>query len=200
MPSENFRRPLATVPMGRLIEMNVAHRPDEVLITSGSWQSVGPAGVGFVWGAIASAVWVSANRALFVPFAIAEPMLAEKMFWANGTVVGTDSIDVGIYTTEATPVRLVSGGGTLSAGISTVQEVNITDTVLLPGAYYMAMVCNSATTATFLRWAPGHLGMCRLAGMAEMAAAYVLPSTATLAAISTLYVPFFGVAGRVLAA
>jgi hypothetical protein len=196
MPSENWRRPFATVPLSELVDVGGAHRPDEVLISSVSWQACGADHVGLQTGAVGSAVWPSANRAIYVPFEIGQPFLAQKMAWANGTVVGTNSLDAGIYDEAGT--RLVSSGGTLSAGASTLQEVDITDTLLRPGQrYYMALAMNG-TTATVLRWAPAHLNIIRLMGAFDQDTAYTLPSPFVPDAMSAAFFPLFGVAGRVL--
>ena len=145
-------------------------------------------------GAGASAVWPAADRAIFVPFYLSERMTATKMFVANGAAV-SGSLDLGIY--DAAGTRLVSSGSTAQAGITTTQVVDITDTTLSPGTYYMAMAMDNITGTT-LRSAPSlifHKSM----GIAQQASAFPLPATATLAASASTYIPFMGVSFRTVA-
>jgi len=73
----------------------------------------------------ASGTWGTANKAYFYPFRLIEPFIVQKAFWLNGTTVGTDSIDIGMYRmTDFSTGRLNlirSTGAILSAGASSLQ-------------------------------------------------------------------------------
>ena len=53
------------------------------------------------WGQVATGAgtWPVANLAMYIPMKIAYPITVAQMFWING-VVGTNSVDVGVYTSQ----------------------------------------------------------------------------------------------------
>lgn len=122
--------------------------------------------------------WPLANLALYLPFVISVPTTIVKMFWLNLGTVGTDHVDVGIYDSQGN--RLVSSGSTLTSGASAVQTVDITDTLLEPGLYYMAMA-RDATTDNFSGNSSTGAPAPRAAGVYEQTSAFPLPSAATFA-------------------
>lgn len=90
---------------------------------------------------------VNQNTAYYIPFVVETPLVAQQMAWENGaTLNGT--VDVGLYDAEGK--RLVVSAANTQTGASVLQVANITDTVLLPGLFYMALASSSAT-ATFMR-------------------------------------------------
>lgn len=95
----------------------------------------------------ASAVWPTANTAIFVPFVVNSPIVVVKMGILNGATV-SGNVDVGIYDDQQN--RLISKGSTAQSGVSAVQSFDITDTSLLPGIYFMAL-CVDNVTATVYR-------------------------------------------------
>lgn len=135
-------------------------------------------------------VWPAADRAIFVPFTIEAPITVTRMFTYN-SITASGNIDVGIYTLDGT--LIVSSGSTAMSGTVTLQAFDITDTLLAPGAYYMAMACSSGT-ANFKASNTALLG--GMAGVVEMAAALPLPATATFASLTSSYVPCFGMSQR----
>lgn len=136
-----------------------------------------------------AATWPTANKAFYLPFRLAYPVIATKMFWLNGATVGTNAVDVGIY--DQAGNRLVSIGSTTTSGASTVQTVDITDTTLNPGLYYMAMAVNGTTDTSF-RTAPT-APMSRMLGIYEQTSAFALPATATFAVATAAHIPFIGI-------
>jgi len=170
-------------------------RPNEHIITPLSYCANGVDMAGMVTPNYASATYPSSNLALACPFEIAGSFLVRKVFWFNGTTVGTNNVDVGVYDESGT--RLVSGGGTLSAGASGTQEVDVTDTLLKAGRYWLAYVQNG-TTLTPIMSASG-IALLRSMGCAQMATAYPLPTTFVPAAIANANFPLMGIASRVLA-
>lgn len=135
-----------------------------------------------------SLAWPAANDAIFVPFNLSFPILAKRMAVANGAAVGGNS-DAGIYTLDGR--LIVSSGAILQAGTSVVQFLDIADTYLGPGRYYMAL-SNSGTTGRYIRWSY-NVGYEQLAGMLKAASANPLPASATLATVTATYIPLFGI-------
>lgn len=198
MPTSAFTSALARTPLSALrgIVMSLeAPRFNEHIITPMSFCSIGVDMAGFVAPVIASATYPAANRALACPFAIAAPFLVRKVFWWNGTTATTDSIDVGVY--DEAGARLVSGGGTAVSGAASTQEVDVTDTLLEPGRYWLAYAQNG-TTATPQMTTAGLVHL-RAMGCAQMASAYVLPATFVPAAVAAANFPIMGIASRTLA-
>ena len=100
-----------------------------------------------------SAAFESANRAVYFPLIVPATCVVRRVWWVNGTVVNASyNVDVGIYSSVgyAPGVKLVSSGSTAQGTASEVQFADVTDTVLSPGAYWLAITCSS-TTATFFR-------------------------------------------------
>jgi hypothetical protein len=145
---------------------------------------------------VASAVYPAANTAYFYPFSIAAPSLITKLATSNGTTA-SGNLDIGLYAEDGT--RLVSTGSTAQAGTSTLQVVDITDVLLGPGVFYLALAMDN-TTGTIFRCAPGGgvTQYMQLLGIAQMASAFPLPDTATFAAMAADTILGVGAAMRVL--
>lgn len=135
-----------------------------------------------------TAAWPSSNLALYIPVKIAYPYTAVKMFWANGSTVGTNHVDVGIY--DAQGNQLVHSGSTLTSGTNATQIVDTTDVTLQPGLYYLAMAMDG-TTDTVGRFFPAAT-ICRAIGVLSQVTAFALPSTATMVGTTTNYIPIIG--------
>ena len=130
--------------------------------------------------------WPTANKAYFIPYSVGGIVTVRKMFVLNGPTL-SGNIDVGIY--DRNGVRLVSIGSTAQAGVSIIQEFDITDTLLVPGLYYLACAMDN-TTGQVEIVGPG-LAQGMSMGIAEEASAFPLPATATFAPISgTTRIPF----------
>src|SRR5262249_28090905 len=133
-------------------------------------------------GSGGSAAWPANNRAIYVPFELDHPMLVVRMWVFNG---GTTSgnLDVGLYSADGT--RLVSAGSTAQSGTSQIQMIDITDTMLDRGAFYMAL-SSSTTSATFMRFNGGAANDWLLwGGLQEGLGSVALPATATFASNQT---------------
>ena len=135
-------------------------------------------------GATASAaIWPTANTAIYMPVILQVPATVFRM--AFYVAVQSGNIDVGIY--DELGNRLVSSGSTV-VDVAGIQIVDITDTPLTPGVYYLAMCCDNIT-ASFHRVSPG-TNFLRMAGMVSQAVgAVTLPNPATFAAGVTGYAP-----------
>lgn len=130
-----------------------------------------------------SATWPTANRITYVPVPCPGPFTLTKLAFENGTAV-SGNLDIGLYTPEGT--RIVSTGSTAQAGIGLWQEIDVTDTQLAPGWYYLAAVLDN-TTGTHLRLASSGVAK-RLYGMMEELA-FPLPASATFTACTQGNIP-----------
>jgi hypothetical protein len=134
--------------------------------------------------ATAGSAWPGANRALYLPSVIEQVVT----FKAISFIVTTQSgdLDVGIYNEAG--VRLVSSGSTAVAAPG-VQVVDIADTTVGPGVYFLAM-CVSNTTAAFIRVnnaSPGAMQACSI--QQQSLGSVELPATASFASPANAYFP-----------
>ena len=143
----------------------------------------------------ASVAWPSANLAIFVPVLLGERCIAYKMVVGAGSTAA-GNFDVGIYDSGGN--RLVSSGAT-AKGASVEHVADITDTVLGPGLYYLAMAADGTNNYSMVNpsgTSPIPLQKARLYGTLEAASSYTLPSTATMVARTTAPVPLIAVLTR----
>jgi hypothetical protein len=156
--------------------------------------SLGPAISGgnqtFSTGAI-SGTWPANDLALFYPFTLYDWATAyQLLFWVGATSSG--NIDVGIYDSQGH--RIVSSGSTaMSATVNTVQELNIADTVLPPGDYFIGVVCSTTAGTVFRALSTDEVALPNYP-VYEQASALPLPSTAT-PVLSTQASPIVAVCG-----
>lgn len=159
--------------------------PPHAVITPASVCS--PMGGGTLAGnqfTVLTNAWTTANMACYIPFVLEVPVTVYQIGVENGATLG-GAFDVGIYDNGGN--KKVSSGSVTQAGASAIQLANITDTPLDPGRYYMAMSTNS-TTATYRSSVfARHFRTC---GCQQQGTAFVLPATATFAALTTAVVPF----------
>jgi hypothetical protein len=100
-----------------------------------------------------SATHPSANIAFYYPVSVPVLCVARRVWWANGdTVSSSYNVDCGIYADSGyQPAGLLASSGSTAQGTALeIQFVDITDTVLTPGRYWIAISCSS-TSATFIR-------------------------------------------------
>lgn len=142
----------------------------------------------------ASAAWPAANRCIFVPFVVYTPLIAVKMGIRNGSTA-SGNFDIGIVDDQQS--RLVSAGSTAQAGTTAVQSIDITDTALVPGVYYMAL-CMDGTTGTTFAWATP-LGEARASGvLSQSVGAVAIPNPVAFAAAQDAYIPSMFLTTRTL--
>lgn len=132
--------------------------------------------------------WPAANTAIYVPFEVFQPYPVAKILISNGTSVN-GNVDVGIY--DIGGARLGSSGSVAMAGVSTVQNIDLPDLVLLPGLHMMAMATDSATS-TFGGIAVGtnDFQIAQGWGIFQQASAFPLPNPATFAAYTSIMIPY----------
>lgn len=144
----------------------------------------------------ASAAWPTANKAIYVPFELDEEVEVLQFWWQNGTTVGTDNVDVGVYDESGT--LMGKTGATLSAGAAAAQTVTVANLTLPAGRYYLA-ISVSGTTATFRAIAAGLTAYNSFLGILQQLTAHPLPATGSWVPVKVTgndYIPIFGISTR----
>lgn len=196
MPTSSIVRGLGRV-SPRQYRFPASYRPHAPLIgpfspeADGSSHSLG--------SSLTFVAWPAANRRIGYMFCLAEPYLVRKVWWWNGTVGGSNTLDVGVFTEDGNTL-LVSGGPVTAAGAApSIQEVDCTDTLLPAGRHWCVAVCNGSTTQVGVCGVSA-LGLTRCTGYAQHAASGATLSTsgafvpAAMGSANTLFV--FGIANR----
>ena len=137
-----------------------------------------------------STTWPTANKAFFLAWELLAPYTVRRLWVYNGAAV-SGNLDVGLYSHDGT--RLVSSGSTAQAGTNTLQLMDVTDVLLAPGLYYLALCLDNTTGAVMS--APATLANAARGG-AQMLTAFPLPTVATLATVSAGQRPHFGLTSR----
>lgn len=141
----------------------------------------------------ASAAYESAQRAVYFPITVPIVCVAKRVWWANGaTTTGGATIEVGIYSDGPykPSTKLISGSATQGTA-NQIQFVDVTDTTLAPGRYWLAILSSSATNTTLFRSAGG-LGAIMSTVKFLEAGLGSLPTTATPAVSTGTSVWVFG--------
>lgn len=164
--------------------------PVPPLDTISTWYSM----FGKTTGLWASTNVTTANRAFYVPVIVPEGCTARKVFYVTGgTTTGAANVDMGIYNTSGT--RLVSTGSTAynQNNNNTFTVIDIADTALTAGLYYLAFVISSVSNVHIRRIDLGVMGQASAGVLAE-SSALPLPSTATWVIPTTdQLVPLIGI-------
>lgn len=165
-------------------------RPREVI---SPWSELS---IGGMLGAAISTIGVgtvypAANRALFIPFILPRAWLVTQAVVGGGSTTG--NCDLGVY--DHAGNRLVSSGS-VAKQTNAETVANLTDTLLLPGSYYMAIAADGVQQ--YVAVAPAQIGYLQAMGMKQMATAFVLPATATFATVATSFVPVMALWGTSL--
>ena len=125
-----------------------------------------------------SRAWITANAAVFIPFRISSPIVLAQLFIYNGATL-SGNFDVGIY--DAAGTKIVSTGSTdqTTGTINLLRVVDITDTLIGPGVFYLAAAMDNIT-GTMMGILGGGLNS-RSMGCVQTATAFPLPATVTFA-------------------
>lgn len=147
--------------------------------------------------ASASGAWVSANDPLALPFVLRKGGTVTQLGWLNGSAAG-GGVDLGIYNTSW--VRMISTGAQTGSGNTAWQWIDVTDTPLAAGRYYLAMSRDNITASRQLF--VNHTALASLMGLMgcqdSATDAYPLPDPLTNMALCTTFtrVPICGIAFR----
>lgn len=140
-------------------------------------------------GSMASGIFPAANRVIYIPFRLPQPLVVQQLYCINGSAV-SGNVDVGVYTLDGT--KILSSGSTAQAGTNQKQLFNVTDTLLGIGAYYMGLTLDNIT-GTFFRFAPTVQAVLTMFGLlAENPAGFGLPANASFASLADAYYPQCG--------
>jgi hypothetical protein len=121
----------------------------------------------------AGGAYPSAERAIFSPVWVPQASIVTQIAWRVG-FASSGNVDVGIYDEHG--VKLVSTGSVAVGPINTTQLVDVTDTLLMPGAYYLALVADDDTARFFRSTGSGQ----RTIGVMSQDSAFPLPATANM--------------------
>lgn len=169
-------------------------RGGEIVISTAGFQSLGVP-LAAMRATVANVAWPSANVLIAVPFTVPEPVTLTKLWWLNNALPA-GNLDIGIFLEDGT--RVVSSGSTAMAGAQTCQVVDITDTTIARGRYYVGLVCDTVSTNTFAVYNPA-AGICQALGVVrDTAAAPPLSTSANPAAFvvtTHAYIPIMGAQG-----
>lgn len=144
------------------------------------------------WQNPRSLPWPASNDAYIVPFRIAEPFNAQWAWVHNGNAVN-GNLDIGIYDEHFN--RLVSSGSTAQAGINVVQAINITDTLLPTGVYFLALAMDNIV-GEVMRFDAIAVNYALFAGIGGMANAFPLPDPFVIATAPDEDIPIYGITDR----
>lgn len=170
-------------------------RGPPVLIHSWSELALGGSMISAASVGQASAAWPAAGLVIYVPVTLTEPVLVTKVFWAFGVPAG--NVDAGVFD-EAGNVLLSAGTTAVAGTNNTAQAVDVTDTVIGRGRYYLGMAADTVTTLTIARGALA-AGIYQSFGLLEQASVTLPLATGanpgTFAKYTRAYVPLFGIQG-----
>ena len=156
-------------------------------------------GLNIAGQAAASAAWVSANDPIAVPFRLPFGCVVTALGWFNGSAAG-EGVDVGIYTEAFT--RLVSTGAQTGAGNLVWQFIDVADTALAPGRYYLVQSRDNVTAnRNVVVGALASVALLAATGCFDSATnAYPLPDPLTNMATAATFtrVPVMGMQTRVV--
>jgi len=165
-------------------------------ISPWSWNSLGSkimiSGDDSISDAV-SLAYPSANLAVYIPFFLQQPMVIDRIFWGNGSVV-SGNVDAGVY--DAGKRKIVSTGSTAQAVVSDVQSVNITNVTLGTGLFFLALACDNITAQFMAINSFTNLGFYKTLGVYQQASAFPLPAMATFAAPTQNFLPIVGITPR----
>lgn len=133
---------------------------------------------------------VVANQAYYYPFQLYEPATVYKMSVIGGTST-SGNFDLGIYDSEKN--RLINTGSTAMPAAATISVVDITDTALLPGLYFLAAAF-SASTNVFGVAITDELALAPFPAYEEAVGSFGLPATAAFALSTTASPPILAIA------
>src|SRR3972149_8804009 len=156
-----------------------------------------PESLGVELGAFSQGLSATALVALnvyYIPFRLAAPMVARQMFIENGGTI-SGSFDVGIYSQDGSRLVNSPSGSVAHAGGNVLQIVDITDTLLLPGRYYMALVFDNGSALVMRGSFSPTAAVVGI--LNQTLGALPLPATATFAEPTLGTIPVLGITSKV---
>lgn len=134
-----------------------------------------------------AAVYPTADLAIYIPVRVKHSVVVRKMAVSNGSAVA-GNVDLGIF--DAAGTKRVSTGLTAQSGTTTEQVIDVTDTTLGPGLYYLAVTATSASATMYRDANAAPIPAANGVLTQQLGAGAALPATATWVVPQTLaYVP-----------
>jgi len=118
--------------------------------------------------------WPTANKAYYVEIFVPEIYTISQFGWINANVIG-GNFDVGIY--DANLDLIIKTGSTAQAGDSVIQTVNVADTEIQPGFYYVG-ISHDTASSRIIRGLATDVTRTTGARLFEQASAFPLPDPA----------------------
>lgn len=133
-----------------------------------------------------------ANVVTYCPFSLYEFATVVKMTLLVGAT-NTGNVQIGVYDHRGN--RLITSGTVALGTANTLQEFDVTDTLLAPGAYYMAVTLSDGAGTVFRTSETDEIGLSRVAYYTETTGGFGLPTTPTfaLSTATTVSMPVMGV-------
>lgn len=167
--------------------MTYSPPPKHGVRTIGVIAALDSAGAAAGYAVPASAAYLLANLALYVPFSVSEPVTAYEGWVTAGATAG-GNFDIGIY--DAAGSRLTSSGSTARTASAVNNTTTMTNYDLKPGVrYYMAFAADA--TSNYFSVVPA-AGLCESMGILESTTSFALPASPTLSRTTRAYIPHFG--------
>lgn len=178
------------------VETLIATYPTPHMISAISRWGMGVEIAAYVPSALGSGITPTADRAQFTPILVPERATARKLFCHSG-VTGTGNVEMALYTEDFK--QIVTSGAIAKTAAAVLMELDITDTLLEAGRYYLGWVAHIGTD-TFHGYFNATIGNMagKASGVFEQASAMPLPATATPAAFTGSSLFYTGVAFRTL--
>jgi len=118
--------------------------------------------------------WPTANKAFYVEIFIPEIYTISQFGWINSNVTG-GNFDAGIYNVDLD--LIVKTGSTAQTAGGQIQVVNVADTELAPGFYYVG-ISHDTATSRIIRGLATDVTRTTGARLFEQASAFPLPDPA----------------------
>lgn len=132
-----------------------------------------------VEGSPVSSQTYAGNGALYAyPFRLNVSVTIVEMFCVNGAAV-SGNLELAILNADGSIV--VQTGSTAQSGTNSIQVIDITDTTLSAGQYFLAISVDN-TTATFQAWSLTVDGVCRALGVQTDASGFPISAPTLVAA------------------
>lgn len=133
-----------------------------------------------------SATWNSVNDPFAMQFDLPYGAVVDQLGWWNGSAAG-GGVDCGIY--DLSWNRLVSVGGATAVGNSLWEFVEVTDTPLAPGRYYLACSRDNVTAnrITVSDITQDTLAMRLVGALSSTTDSYPLPDPLVGMGVNTLF-------------
>lgn len=189
MPTSSLKPAMIGNPMS--LSFPSSYRPNMVMIHPFSVEAHGDELMGGTTANLTSTTPAGQHGCMIT---LNDSFLVRKVWWANGTIGGSNNADVAVYSEDGA-TRILFGNGALMSGSNTVQEIDISDVLVPRGRYWMVYSQSGVTNGVLaVTMAVANV---RAAGFA-FASGLTVPigSTWTPSAATSGIVPLFGIAGR----